>query len=615
MKFLLLLLALTTANVRSAERPNIVWLVSEDNAARFLRLYDPKGAELPHIESLAKRGLTFDHAFSNAPVCSVARSTLISGCYAPRTGTQFHRRLVKVPPPAGLDLFPTYLRGAGYYCTNHSKEDYNYTKNQGVWDESSRRASYRNRKADQPFFHVENFTVTHEGSLHFNAKTFQSQREQLTKEDTNVAPYLPDSPRARFTHEWYLGRHRELDKQIGKFLAGLEEDQLLEDTIIFYYGDHGGALPRSKGYIYESGLHVPLVVTVPEKWKHLFPGKPGERIRGFVSFVDFAPTVLALAGIGIPEPMDGRPFLGTSLTRSELDARNVTYGYADRFDEKYDPVRSIRRGNFKYIRSYQPFNPDLAFNAYRYRQMLYREWKDQFHAGDLNARQSQFFQPRAPEALYDLDSDPHELVNLAADPSFRSTLLTMRADLRKWVKGLPDLSFYPEPALIESAWKNPVSYGLEHQSDIAELVDTADLSLLPYEEAAPKLRMALGSENPWKRYWAWVACSSFGKQAAEFTETARTAAGSDDNNLVRMRAAEFLAVGGEEQAVPLLTGILKDSSTGPEALLILNTMSALHDGPHACQFPKAKAAVGKRFKNQPAGSLIADRLTYLATSP
>lgn len=595
---------------KAADRPHIVWLVSEDNAASYLKLYHPKGVELPNIDSLAARGLVFDHAFSNAPVCSVARSTLISGCYAPRVGAQFHRRLANVPLPTGLKMFPSYLREAGYYCTNNAKEDYNFDKNEAVWDVSSNKASYRNRKDNQPFFHVQNFGITHEGQLHFNAKKFQAEREQRTDADTEVAPYLPDSPLSRFTHEWYLNRHRELDKQIGSFLEGLKEDDLLDDTIIFYYGDHGGVLPRSKGYIYESGLHVPLVVAIPKKWKHLFPGKPGERIQGFVSFVDFGPTVMSLAGLSIPDSMDGTPFLGKSIERKELDDRNTAYGYADRFDEKYDPVRSIRRGNFKYIRNYQPYNPDLAFNQYRYRQLLYQEWKEKFATGELTPAQAQFFQPRSTEALYDLAVDPHEMHNLADDPKHQGTLTSMREALNTWVKSMPDLSFYPESELIQSAFQNPATFGKSHQQEISELVDIADLAMLAYDEAAPALKNALNSETPWKRYWALIACSCFGDEAATMTSTAQKLATSDTENLVRMRAAEFLGIIGDGNSVSLLTEILKNSSTAPEALLILNTMTALHDGPHAYRFPNARQAIGNRFKKG-IGPLIKDRLSYL----
>jgi arylsulfatase A-like enzyme len=610
MKTFLAFVALAVC-LHAADRPNILWLVSEDNSARYLKLYDKDGAEMPNIESLAAQGLVFNHAFSNAPVCSVARSTLITGCYAPRIGAQFHRKMVPVPLPEGLRMFPTYLREAGYHCTNNSKEDYNLIKNEGVWDESSRKASYKNRESGQPFFHVQNFGVTHEGQLHFKAKAMKDSRGRFENtKDTATADYLPDTPTARFTREWYLERHRMLDGQIGSFLEGLKADGLMEDTIIFYYGDHGGVLPRSKGYVYESGLHVPLVVAIPGKWKHLFPAKAGERIDGFVSFADFGPTVLNLAGAKVPDAMDGKPFLGKGVTREALDQRNEAFGYADRFDEKCDPVRTCRRGQFKYMRSYQPGNPDLAFNQYRYRMLLYKEWRDLYDAGKLDAERAQFFQPRQPEALYDLEADPFELHNLAGDPQHRNTLLAMRKALTTWVKGMPDLSFYPESHLIANAWDNPTQFGQQHANEIAELADIADLSLLPFAEAKPKINAAIRSKNPWKRYWGIIAAGSFGKEATGWSAPMTTLAKSDPENLVRMRAAEFLGLTKNGDPVPLLTAILKNANSPAEAVLILNTMTVLHDGPHAYRFPEAKNALGK-FKDVP-GELIRRRLEYLS---
>ena len=609
MKTFLAFLALVVC-LHAADRPNILWLVSEDNSARYLKLYDREGAAMPTIESLAAQGLVFNHAFSNAPVCSVARSTLITGCYAPRVGAQFHRKMVPVPLPDGLRMFPTYLREAGYHCTNNSKEDYNLIKNEGVWDESSRKASHTNRQPGQPFFHVRNFGVTHEGQLHFKAKAMKDSRDRFPKLRASApAAYLPETDLARFTREWYLERHRMLDGQIGSFLEKLKSDGLMDDTIIFYYGDHGGVLPRSKGYIYESGLHVPLVVTIPDKWRHLFPAKAGERIDGFVSFVDFGPTVLNLAGVKVPAAMDGKPFLGQGVTRTSLDQRNEVFGYADRFDEKYDPVRTCRRGKFKYMRSYQPGNPDLAFNQYRYRMLLYQEWRDLYDAGKLDPERARFFQPRDPEALYDLETDPFELHNLAGDPQHRRTLLAMRKELATRVKGMPDLSFYPESHLIATAWDNPTEFGRKHANEIAELVDIADLSLLPFAEAEPEIEVAIRSGNPWKRYWGIVAAGTFGKEAAGWSAPLTTLAKSDPENLVRMRAAEFLGLTGTGDPVPLLTDVLNDAGSPAETVLILNTMTILHDGPHAYRFPGAKKVVGK-FKDVPGG-LIKQRLEYL----
>ena len=205
-----------------SEKPNIVWLVSEDNARDWLHLYHPGGASMPNVEALAKHGIVFNQAFSNAPVCSVARSTIISGCYAPRVGAQYHRRAQLVPLPEGQEMFPYYLRKAGYYTSNNSKEDYNLIKSEEVWDASSREASYKNRKPGQPFFHVQNFGTTHEGRLHFPPKDLTDKPTLNDPSTITPFPYHPNNDIFRYTYARYYDLHEQLDKQIGAFLKELE---------------------------------------------------------------------------------------------------------------------------------------------------------------------------------------------------------------------------------------------------------------------------------------------------------------------------------------------------------------------------------------------------------
>jgi len=202
-----------------------------------------------------------------------------------------------------------------------------------------------------------------------------------------------------------------VDAAIGEFIKQLEADELMDDTFIFHYGDHGGVLPGSKGYAHNDGLQVAMVVYVPKNWQHLVPAKRGSRIDGFVEFVDLSATVLNLAGAEMPAGIDGRPFLGKGVVLGELNSRDTTIGYAERFDEKYDTFRFLRKGRYTYWRSYQPFNFDGLHNYYRYKQPAFREWRDLARAGKLSAAQSAFFEPRPPECLFDIEKDPHE-VNL-----------------------------------------------------------------------------------------------------------------------------------------------------------------------------------------------------------
>lgn len=591
-------------------RPNIVWLVSEDNSAEWLKLYSENGVAMPNVERLAKNGLVFDEAFSCAPVCSVARSTIISGCYAPRVGAQYHRRQEFVPMPEGVKMFPFYLRKAGYYTTNCSKEDYNFRKEDkaGVWDESSGKASYRKRKADQPFFHVQNFGTTHEGQLHF-AKSAVGTKTQTDPASVRLYDYHPDTEIFRYTYARYHDHHRALDEGIGKFLQKLEEDGLMDDTFIFYYGDHGGVLPRGKGYAYENGLHVPMVVHVPKNWQHLAPAKPGSRIKGFVEFVDLSATVLNLAGIEVPKGIDGSPFLGKGVTLAELNKRDRNFGYADRFDEKYDLVRTIRKGRFRYMRNYQPFNFDGLQNNYRYKMAAYREWRELYQAGKLNEAQKQFFEARPVECLFDLESDPDEVKNLAGDPAHAETLAELRGLLQEQVKGMPDLSFIPEPVFLREGKSNPVAYGQKRKGEIAGLVEIADLTLQPFAKVQPEIEKALLSFNPWERYWGLIVCSTFGEKAAPFYEKAKFLAALDQEGLVRVRAAEFLGLTKQADPRPVIMDVLQKMKDPGEATLILNTVVLLNDSGLGYEFDLSKFAKASWAKGKQ--SQASRRMLYL----
>jgi arylsulfatase A-like enzyme len=575
-RLLILFACVQTLALSGADKPNIVWLTSEDNSVHYVKLYDETGAAMPNIERLAAHGLVFDHAFSNAPVCSVARTTLLTGAYGPRIGAQFHRRSKMVPMPDGGRMYPWYLRQAGYYTTNNSKQDYNVI-DKGGWDESSAKASWRNRNVDQPFFHVQNTTLTHESSLHFSAEEMATVKNKTSSDSVTLFPYFPDTPTFRYTHARYLDNHMKVDDYHGQFIDMLEEDGVLDDTFIFYYGDHGGVMPRGKGYAYESGLHVPLVVYVPKSWKHLVNVDFGSRMNGFVSFVDFAPTLLNLAGIEVPPHMDGVPFLGNGVDLDEMNSRDESFGYADRMDEKYDPVRTLRKGSYTYQRNYQPFNFDGLWNQYRYRMLAYQEWWELFQAGKLNGFQRQFFEPREAEQLFDVEADPHEVNNLAGDPKYASVLKSMRQRLSAKVKSINDLSMFPESVLWEEAFENPVEFGRENSARIASLVDVADLSLLKFSKVRKGISAALISKDPWARYWGLIVCSSFGDEAKSFVGKAKAIAAQDSENLVRVRAAEFLGLIGEEDPAPVIKEVLAHANNEVEAFLTLNTVVLLKD--------------------------------------
>lgn len=598
-----LALASPASRLQAAERPNVVWILSEDNSIHWLRLYGYEHGVAPNIEQLAADGVTFEHAFSNAPVCSVARTTLMTGILAPRVGFQYHRKSHLANLPPGASLFPALLKQAGYYTTNNAKKDYNVVEGD-VWHESSNKATWRKRPSkDTPFFHMQTFADSHEGRLHFPPSLMETEKTTTDPAAVEIAPYHPDTPTFRYTYARYFDRIRIIDEKVGQVVKQLKDDGLLEDTFIFYFGDHGGVLPRGKGYAYESGLHVPLVVRVPGNWRHLVDRKSGSRANGFVSFIDFGPTVLNLAGIETPETSDGRAFLGKGVTAAEVGERDESFGYADRFDEKYDQVRTLRKGRYRYVRNYQPFNPDGLQNNYRYRMLAYQEWRELYEAGKLNAEQRQFFEPRPAEQLFDVEADPHEVRNLADDPMHAGTLNAMRASLQLTVKAVPDLSFYPEPDMVERALDDGAAFGMKHRSEIASLVDIADLQLKSFDDARDAIQSALNSENPWQRYWGLIVCSSFGKDAAEFAPLAKKLQ-NDPELLVRVRAAEFLGIAKLGAPQSALKSVLKESTSDVETLLTFNTVTLLRDH-HGYMFNIKPADVNSQ------GGEVSRRLEYL----
>jgi arylsulfatase A-like enzyme len=564
--------------------PNIVWITSEDNSKHYLKLFDENGVSTPNIESLAEHGLVFTRAFSNAPVCSVARSALISGCYGPRIGAQYHRKYTPVPLPDSLQMFPWYLREAGYFTSNNQKKDYNIIEGEGVWDESSGEATWRNREGDQPFFHVFNIGVSHESSLHFSSREMDSIPIETGENTFEVQPNHPQTPTFKYTNAYYRDKIRAMDGQVGEVLDQLKKDGLMDNTFIFYFGDHGGVLPGSKGYLYETGLHVPLVVHIPEKYKHLVHVPSQNTVQGFVSFIDFGPTVLNLAGITLPKNMDGKPFLGPKVTPDELNARDVTFSYADRFDEKYDMVRAVRKGKYKYIRSYTPFNPDGLMNNYRYKQLAYQEWRAMYAVGDLNEIQSAFFEPRESELLFDVETDPFETVNLTDQADYEDVLADMQQTLNTWVRGMPDLSFFPEHYLIEQAFTDPVTFGRGQHEKIERYVAISNLCLLSFEEVKDQLIASLQSPDPWERYWAIIVCSSFREKAKTLETQIGELVLSDSELINRVRAAEFLGIIKASNPSEIMVKALYESKKPSEALLILNSIVLMQSSNSAYTF-------------------------------
>ncbi len=419
-----------------ADRPNVLWLTCEDMGPH-LGFCGDRFARTPHLDSLAKESVHFTKVWSHAPVCAPARTGLILGRYATSVGAEPMRSMV--PLPASTPSLPSLLRKKGYHCTNNSKEDYSVPL-PGIWDASSNKAHYRNRKDGQPFFAVFNNTQTHESQI-------RNTKVRPTGDPARVPlpPYHPDLPGVREDWNRYYENIATMDSWVGGKLAELKSAGLEEDTIVFFFSDHGSGMPRNKRWPGNSGLHVPLLVKIPQKWRaSLLPGfQPGTRDERLIGFVDLAPTVWSICGVEKPAGLPGLPFFG----RDASVRHEYLPGYRSRMDERIDLARSIRDDRFVYLRNFHLHRPHGQHVAYQFQTRTTELWKQQFDSGKCDTIQSRFWGPREPEELYDLTSDPHEVKNLAADPAHASTLALMRTRLAHHLTSTKDVGLMPEGLL------------------------------------------------------------------------------------------------------------------------------------------------------------------------
>ena len=449
--FAALVVAAAVSTGSGAEtRPNILWITSEDNGPH-LGCYGDSYADTPHIDSIAAKGLIYLNCWSTAPVCAPARTTLISGLYPPSTGAEHMRSMTRLP--AAFKMYPQYLRKAGYFCTNNRKEDYNLEKPGQVWDKGNH---WRNRRPGQPFFAIFNFTTSHESQI--RKRPHKAVHDPAS---VRVPAYHPDTPEVRQDWAQYYDKITEMDVQVGRVLQQLREDGLEDDTIIFYYGDHGSGMPRSKRWPYNSGLRVPLVLHIPEKFQDLMP--PDYRAGGatdrLVGFIDFAPALLSLCGIQPPDYFQGHAFAG-KYTEPE---QPYIYGFRGRMDERYDMVRVVRDKRYIYIRNYMPHKIYGQYIAYMFRTPTTRIWHDKFQAGELNPIQSRFWQRKPPEELYDLEMDRDEVHNLVDSPAHQEILQRLRKAQRDLVLDIRDVGFLPEGE-IHSRSEGSTPYDMGHDN-------------------------------------------------------------------------------------------------------------------------------------------------------
>lgn len=532
-----LLLALILASALAAQdRPNILWLTTEDHGPH-VGAYGDDYATTPNIDALAERGMRYSMAWSNVPVCAPARTTIITGMYPPSFGAQHMRSEVTLP--AGVRLYPEYLRDAGYYASNNVKEDYNIIQPGQTWDESSNTAHWRKRNGNQPFFSIFNFTESHESQIRTRPHTKIHDPAKV-----RVPAYHPDVPEVREDWAQYYDKISEVDALAGGVLDQLREDGLTEDTIVFFYADHGSGMPRSKRSVYNSGLQAPFIVYFPEKWRRLAPpdyqtGGVSDRLIGFV---DLAPTVLSLAGIEPPAYMQGRAFAGPYIA----DAPDYQFAFRGRMDERPDFTRAATDGRYIYIRQFMPHRIYGQHVGYQFETPTTAIWFKLF-GGDKtsNAPQALFWREKPAEELYDLQADPDEIHNLAADPANHSIIERMSQALRRWQADIRDLGFLPENQIhTRSVGTTPFEMGHDNRSypyaRIRQVAEAAS-SLKNDEETLQAIATGFNSLDSAGRYWAAMGALMRKKEGVIKFHDSLVRALSDSSVDVRIPAAEVLA--------------------------------------------------------------------------
>lgn len=533
--------------------PNIVWITAED-IGPALGAYGDEYARTPHLDRLAAEGTLYRNAFATAPICAPARSALITGVRAVSLGTQHLRS--DIPIPDGIDALPEYLRARGYYTTNNAKTDYNFSA-EGRWNESSGDAHWRNRPDGAPFFSVFNFGITHEGRVNRPRDgDLASLDPRHDPAQASLPPYFPDTPAMRRIWARQYDLITVLDQRVGALLQQLEDDGLMDNTIVFFFSDHGFGLPRYKRWLYNSGLRVPFIVRIPERYQHLADTPPGQATDRLVSFVDVAPTTLHLAGAAIPDHMHGVPFLGDDPAAP----REYVYGTRSRADDVYDVSRTVTDGRFIYTRNFMPHRP------YIQDAIIFGSLKESFQelrrvraADGLPPEARDMFAPKPVEALYDLANDPYETENLIDSAAHQATRDALRSELRDWMLEVRDAGLLHEAEMmIRAEASTPYEMAQDDQQyDLGRILDAAfqvgDPSVPP-----TALTQRLQDPDSGVRFWAAVALLARGSDAASATDALSDAL-RDASPSVRLVAAEALcALDRCAEARPVLARALDD---------------------------------------------------------
>lgn len=563
------LAAFLPAFAAGADRPNILWITAEDFSAN-LGCYGDTFARTPAIDAFAREAVRYTRAYAFAPVCAPSRATLITGVNANSLGNPHLR--CEIVLPQTFKGYPAYLRDGGYFTSNNVKTDYNLRGEGEIarqwWSRIGPQAHWRERAAGQPFMAVFNFMETHQSRTsvmtageferEIGSKLLESERADPQR--APVPPFYPDTPMARAAMARYYDCATVMDKKVGALLAQLASDGLADDTIVFFYSDHGMGMPRGKRLLHDSGMHVPLLIRFPKKWAHLAPAPAGATVDRMVTFVDFPATLLSLVSLPIPAHFQGTAFLGaaTGAPRRRVESAR------DRVDEAFDTARSIRDERWLYIRNYRPHLSWTPPEGYSDASAFRRDLRAKATAGKLGTGPTAWLAATRPrEELYDSHADPHHLVNLAAKPEHAATLQRLRGELRAWLVEVRDAAFMAEEdaaaraggGSIYEAVRRPGVYPFERVLAAAEAVgDPA---------AVAQQRKWLSDTDAAVRYWAAIGFTANRAGATQARAELERALG-DASAAVRIEAAGALLVAtGDAKARAVLERELRGEASYP----------------------------------------------------
>ncbi len=530
-----------------SDQPNILWLTFEDTSPEFIGIYGNLTAKTPTMDQLAREGTRFTYAFSTGSVCSPSRSALITGVKTYALGTGNHRS--GYPIPDFIHGFPKYLKDAGYYTTNNSKTDYNTSDAQRIiqesWDESSGKAGWWNRAAGQPFFAVFNSMSSHQSRTmtlpyaDYEKLVVSQLPDSMKHSDASVfmPPYYRDSPEMRRQEARVNNSISKTDLEFKELLDRLEKEGLRQNTIIFLFADHGEGMPRPKTNGIGLGHRVPFVIWFPEKYKHLLPwGTSGAVTDEMIDFTDLPPTVLALAGVAIPDYMYGRVLVG----KQRMPAPKYLFLSSDRSDESYDLTRTVIKGTYAYSRVYLPYIQELRPLLYMDMGEITHQIRQDYKAGKLSPVQSQMLEPRPAEYLYDLEKDPWEINNLAENPAYGTLMKEFRQAQEKEILTKKDILFLPEYEIGQIS-KTTTPYEYRAKLDLKPIYEMATWSGFRTEKAQEAQLKGLKNKNEFVRYWALLGLRSTMKSLGAKGKTSLTPYLSDPYAPNRIVAASLVS--------------------------------------------------------------------------